>query len=105
MRISGEPVGGGLSGGGGQRRGRVLHPHVAYGRGRSRLEPGGLRDCTGQATVEYLVVLGAFVSMLAGLALIWHAGGDGDLSDRAAAAASHGTEQGSTALLKDVLRY
>ena len=83
----------------------MLCSRLAYGRGRSRPEPGGLRDCTGQATVEYLVVLGAFVSMLAGLALIWHAGGDGDLTNRATTAASHGFEQGAPALLKDVLSY
>lgn len=83
----------------------MLRSHLAHGRGRRGPEPGGLKGSSGQATVEYLVVLGAFVSMLAGLALLWHAGGDGDLANRATTAASHGFEQGASALLKDVLSY
>lgn len=43
--------------------------------------------------------------MLAALALLWRAGGDGSLVDRATRAASHGAEQGAAAQLKDVLSY
>lgn len=83
----------------------MLRSDMADGRGRDLTGLGGLTLRSGQATVEYLIVLGAFAAMLAGLALVWHAGGDGDLSERAVDAASHGTEQGTAALLKDVMSY
>ena len=55
--------------------------------------------------VEYLVVLGAFVALIGAIGLLWHAGRDGVLVGLATRSASHGVEQGSVALLKDVLGY
>ena len=48
-----------------------------------------VRDCNGQSSVEYALVMIAFVSMLAALACLWHAGRDGRLLRRAVEAASH----------------
>lgn len=71
-----------------------------------RLGPSpGLSGVSGQSTVEYLVVLGAFVAMLAALALLWRSGRDGTLVGLATGAASHGAEQGSVGMLKDVTGY
>lgn len=47
------------------------------------------RSVRGQATVEYALVLLAFVSMLASLALLWHQGRDGALLRQATEASSH----------------
>lgn len=43
--------------------------------------------------------------MLVALAAVWRSGSEGDLVSLASQAASHGTEQGTVALLKDVLGY
>ena len=43
--------------------------------------------------------------MLVSLAALWRSGSEGDLAGLASQAASHGTEQGAVALLKDVLGY
>ena len=55
--------------------------------------------CRGQSTVEYLLVLAAFVAAIGALGLLWHAGRDGVLVGLATASASHGTGQGAVALL------
>lgn len=63
------------------------------------------RDASGQSTVEYAVLLVAFVAMAAALAALWHAASDGVLLGLATQSASHGTGQGWAALLKDVVGY
>lgn len=50
-------------------------------------------------------MLAAFVAAIGALGLLWHAGRDGVLMGLATASASHGTGQGTVALLKDVLGY
>lgn len=64
-----------------------------------------LADEGGQSTVEYLLVLSAFLVAVVVMGLLWHAGRDGALVGEATRAASHGTAQGGVALLKDVLCY
>ena len=49
----------------------------------------GIRDCSGQSSVEYALVVIAFASMVVALACLWHAGRDGVLLRRAVSAASH----------------
>lgn len=68
-------------------------------------EPCGRRGVRGQATVEYVLVLLAFVSMLVALAAIWHAGRDGVLIDHAVEAASHSFASGFLGSAKDLLLY
>ena len=60
---------------------------------------------SGQSTVEYALVLGAFLAMVVVLGLLWHGVRDGLLVGAASEAASHGTGGGAVALLKDVLGY
>ena len=43
----------------------------------------------GQSTVEYAVVVVAFLAMLATLGAVWHAGRRGSLTRRAVEASSH----------------
>ena len=83
---------------------------MAYGRRRRgalrrRGRSGGARGGSGQSTLEYLLLLVAFVAMIGALALVWHAARDGRLLGLASAAASHGTGAGAVAMLKDVLLY
>ena len=59
----------------------------------------------GQSTVEYLLVLVAFLAMIAALGALWRAGSGGGLVQLATETASHGQGQGTVALLKDVLGY
>ena len=56
--------------------------------------PGRLRGQRGQSTVEYVLVLLAFASMVMSMALVWHAGREGALLDRAVSASSHQTGGG-----------
>lgn len=105
MRVARKRLGGAMSrhreGRGEGERGRHLAnecvgPRVAL----CRVGDGG-----GQSTVEYLLVLAAFVSAIGALGLLWHAGRDGVLVNLATASASHGFGQGSVSLLKDVMEY
>lgn len=50
----------------------------------------------GQSTLEYALVLFAFLSLVVGLAAVWHAGRDGHLLKLATAAASHLFGAGNT---------
>lgn len=79
----------------GRRRRRVL---------RRRGGPGGPRGA-GQSTLEYLLMLVAFIAMIGALALVWHAARDGRLLDLASGAASHGAGGSGVAMLKDVLQF
>lgn len=63
-------------------------------------------DEHGQSTVEYAVVLIAFLSLVLALGAIWHAARDGRLLSSARDASSHNCEQGfSVGLLQDVTAY
>lgn len=81
---------------------------MAHGRRRRRAlsrRPGGRPGRSGQSTLEYLLLLAAFVAMVGALALLWRAARDGTLLSLATAAASHGSGGGAVALLKDVLAF
>ena len=104
MRVAGERMGGALPRlrGGGRR---LRRPHLE-GAGRGPCPPrAGIVGERGQSTVEYLLVLVAFVSAVGALGLLWHAGRDGVLVGLATQSASHGVDQGGVSLLKDVLGY
>lgn len=63
-------------------------------------------DERGQSTVEYALVLLAFLSMVVALAAIWGAARGGRLLQIARDASSHNAEGGvSVELLQDVLSY
>lgn len=79
--------------------------HLAHARRRGRAVLAGIRASEGQSTVEYLLILAAFVAAISALGLLWHAGRDGVLVGLATSSASHGLEQGTAAMLKDILAY
>lgn len=64
-----------------------------------------MSDERGQSTLEYLLVLCAFVTAVGALGLMWHAARDGVLLDKAAAAAPHGMEGGVVSVLKDAVEF
>lgn len=59
----------------------------------------------GQGSVEYALVLLAFIASLVALSALWHAGRDGALLRRAIDAASHSMGSGFVAGSKDLLLY
>lgn len=61
-----------------------------------------MTGCSGQSTLEYLVVLAAFMAVVSALALMWRMAADGRLVSLAVDAASHGAGGGAVSLLKDV---
>jgi hypothetical protein len=66
----------------------------------------GTRSRTGQSTVEYALVLLAFLGMLVCLGLLWHEARDGSLVRLASEAASHGLDEGLTlAEIQDLVLY
>ena len=82
----------------------------ARGKGHKEGLAAGLlaacREGSGQSTVEYAVVLAAFLAMVAALGLMWHAARDGRLLRLAVEAASHGTGGDVTAgFLQDVALF
>lgn len=48
-----------------------------------------VREQAAQATLEYALTVGAFMAVIAGLALLWHAGTDGVFARLIEEAASH----------------
>lgn len=70
-----------------------------------RAEKDGEPGRSGQSTLEYLLMLVAFIAMIGALALLWHAARDGRLLALATDAASHGSGAGAVSMLKDVLEY
>lgn len=66
---------------------------------------GNGRGQRGQASVEYALVLLAFVASFVALAAIWHAARDGLLLERARDAASHSFASGLLDASKDFLLY
>lgn len=59
---------------------------------------------SGQANVEYALLVIAFVSMLVGMGALWYAARDGTLTELATHAASHGLEEGY-ASVHDIISY
>ncbi|MCH3967795.1 MAG: hypothetical protein PHR15_03850 [Atopobiaceae bacterium] len=59
----------------------------------------------GQSTVEYALVLLAFLVGIVALAALWRAAADGTVSKLAADAASHTTGQGMLAAIQDALLF
>lgn len=64
-----------------------------------------LRDRRGQSTLEFMLILAAFVSMAGVLGLMWHAASDGTLLALASEAASHGLDGGIVRALKDAVGF
>lgn len=69
----------------------------------------GRKECgrdDGQSTLEYALVLLAFLSTILALGAIWHASRDGRLVGLAREAGSHGIVSGiSVGLLQDVTTF
>lgn len=59
----------------------------------------------GQATVEYALVLVAFLSIALGLGAVWRAVRDGGLLDGAVGAASHTWSGSMLGTLRDIALY
>lgn len=70
-------------------------------RGSRRLR----REEAGQATVEYLLVLAAFLAMVLAMGAIVARAREGALVERAVAAASHTAADGVVGEVRDVLLY
>lgn len=64
-----------------------------------------LGDESGQSTLEYALVLMAFLSTLAALGLMWHATRDGAILHLATEAASHQASGGTVSWLQDLLGF
>lgn len=82
----------------------------AHGRRRvggvpGRAWPWWLAGDSGQSTLEYALVLVAFLSMVAALGLAWHAARDGTLVRMATNAATHQASGGTLAWLQDLLGF
>ena len=59
----------------------------------------------GQSTVEYLLVLMAFLAIVLALGSVWHAAQDGRLAELARDASSHVFEEGFVGMAQDLLAY
>lgn len=59
----------------------------------------------GQSTVEYLLVLMAFLAIVLAMGSLWHAAQDGRLAEIARDASSHGFEEGFVGMAQDLLAY
>lgn len=83
--------------------------HTALSRVRRSLRDAGrtaAAERDGQSTVEYAIVLFAFLAMLAALAALWESARDGTLADIAKGAASHGLSRGLTLdALRDIALF
>ena len=72
--------------------------------GRAKVEPSW--NERGQGTLEYALVLFAFLAMLVGLSALWHAARDGVLMRTALDAASHASGDGfDLGSVQDTLLY
>lgn len=61
---------------------------------------------SGQSSVEYALIVMAFASMVLALGVLWHAGRDGALLDRAVRSSSHQLGGGDAlGSLRDVALY
>lgn len=64
-----------------------------------------LGETCGQSTLEYALVLMAFLSMMAALGLVWHSARDGTLVRVATDAAAHQASGGAVPWLQDLLGF
>ena len=64
-----------------------------------------LRERTGQGTLEYALVLFAFLSMVAGAAAMWHLLDDGKPVEHALQSASHHVSAVAPGAFSDVFMY
>ena len=63
-----------------------------------------MSEC-GQSTVEYLLVLMAFLAIVLAMGSIWHAAQDGRLAEIARDASSHSFREGVVGMAQDLLAY
>lgn len=61
--------------------------------------------CAGQGTVEYAIVLFAFLSLVAGLGAMWHAFDAGLFIEHALQSASHHVASAAPGAFVDVFMY
>lgn len=64
-----------------------------------------LGGCKGQSTVEYALIMGAFLALVISLAALWHLFGEGTPVQHALAAASHHVSGVPIPFLADIFRY
>lgn len=64
-----------------------------------------LLGCRGQSSVEYALVVVAFLAVVLALAALWHAASSGTLLGLAVDAASHAAGSSLGSLAKDVALY
>lgn len=64
-----------------------------------------LRDEAGQSTVEYALVLAAFLALIIALGALWHFFSDGAPLHHALASASHHVSGVPLPFLADIFRY
>ena len=107
MCDAGRGMGGVVRGEGGGRRwlrGLRCEDRGVGGQGAHGTALGGWLSGpdAGQSTLEYALLLMAFVAMVAALAALWHVARDGSLLRLATSAASHTTSEGVVAALKDL---
>ena len=76
-----------------------------YARDARRYCAGVIENECGQSTLEYAIVLFAFLSMVIALITLWHAARSGLWVQAAVDAASHALRSGFATTFKDVLLY
>ena len=59
----------------------------------------------GQSTLEYLLVLMAFLAIVLAMGSLWHAAQDGRLAELARDASSHSFQEGFVGMAQDLLAY
>ncbi|WP_293814260.1 hypothetical protein [uncultured Parolsenella sp.] len=65
-----------------------------------------VRECRGQSTVEYVLVLSAFLAMLLALGAIWKAVGAGALARLGESASSHSLSgEGALGGMRDIVLF
>lgn len=72
---------------------------------RSAPRTHALAERSGQSSVEYALVVLAFLSAMLALGALWHAARDGALVRLAVRAASHGLGGGIAAALRDIALF
>lgn len=80
-------------------------PRESTGCEQARVIGRAIRGATGQGTVEYALVLFAFLSMVAGMATMWHALDAGMLVEHALQSASHHIASVAPGAFADVFMY
>ena len=63
------------------------------------------RSDWGQSTLEYLLVLMAFLAIVLAMGSLWHAAQDGRLAEIACEASSHSFQEGFVGMAQDLLAY